>query len=53
MPFDALEKAYEAEHPNIDIQTEGHGSIQVIRHVTEIHELIDVVVTADYAWCLC
>lgn len=49
VPFDALEKAYEAEHPNIDIQTEGHGSIQVIRHVTEIHELIDVVVTADYA----
>ena len=49
VPFDALEKAYEAEHPDIDIQTEGHGSIQVIRHVTDIHELIDVVVTADYS----
>jgi len=28
---------------------EGHGSIQVMRHVTEIHELVDVVATADYA----
>ncbi len=49
IPFDALEKAYEAEHPDVDAQMEGHGSIQVIRHVTEIHELIDVVVTADHA----
>lgn len=49
IPFDALEKAYEAEHPDVDVQMEGHGSIQVIRHVTEIHELIDVVVTADHA----
>ena len=49
VPFDALEKAYEAKHPNVDVLMEGHGSIQVIRHVTEIHELIDVVVTADHA----
>ncbi len=49
IPFDALEKAYEARHPDVDVQMEGHGSIQVIRHVTEIHELIDVVVTADHA----
>ncbi|MBN1888025.1 MAG: tungstate ABC transporter substrate-binding protein WtpA [Thermoflexales bacterium] len=49
IPFDALEKAYEAKHPDVDVQMEGHGSIQVIRHVTEIHELIDVVVTADHA----
>ncbi len=49
IPFDALEKAYEASHPGVDVQMEGHGSIQVIRHVTEIHDLIDVVVTADHA----
>jgi molybdate/tungstate transport system substrate-binding protein len=49
IPFDALEKAYEAEHPEIDLQVEAHGSIQVIRHVTEIHEPTDVVVTADAA----
>jgi molybdate/tungstate transport system substrate-binding protein len=28
---------------------EGHGSIQVIRHVTEIGDLVDVAVTADAA----
>ncbi len=48
-PFADLERAFEAAHPNIDLLMEGHGSIQVIRHVTEIHQLIDVVVTADHA----
>jgi molybdate/tungstate transport system substrate-binding protein len=49
IPFDALEKAYEAKHSDVDIQAEGHGSIQVIRHVTEIHDLVDVAITADHA----
>lgn len=49
VPFAELERAYEGEHPEVDVQVEAHGSIQVIRHVTEIHDLIDVVVTADYA----
>ena len=49
IPFHALEEAYEAAHPEIDLQLEGHGSIQVIRHVTEIHDLADVVATADSA----
>jgi molybdate/tungstate transport system substrate-binding protein len=49
IPFDALEKAYEAEHPNVDVEMEGHGSIQAIRHVTDLHEEADLVVTADYA----
>jgi len=47
-PFDELEKYYEAEHPEVDLQVEAHGSIQVIRHVTEIHELSDIVISADY-----
>jgi molybdate/tungstate transport system substrate-binding protein len=49
IPFDHLEKAFEARYPNIDVQAEYHGSIQVMRHVTELHEPIDVVVTADAA----
>jgi len=48
-PFDALEKAFEAKHPEIDVLSEYHGSIQVIRHATELNEPIDVVVTADHA----
>jgi len=47
VPFDALEAAFEAKHPQIDLRAEYHGSIQVIRHATELHEPIDVVATAD------
>lgn len=46
-PFDALEAAFEAQHPGVDVRAEYHGSIQVIRHVTDLHEPIDVVATAD------
>ena len=49
IPFDALEEAYEAAYPGVDVEMEAHGSLQVIRHVTEIHEPIDVVASADYA----
>jgi molybdate/tungstate transport system substrate-binding protein len=49
LPFADLEKAFEAQHPEIDVLNECHGSIQVIRHVTELHESIDVVATADHA----
>jgi molybdate/tungstate transport system substrate-binding protein len=48
-PFNDLEKAFEARYPSIDVQSEYHGSIQVIRHATELHEPIDVVATADHA----
>jgi molybdate/tungstate transport system substrate-binding protein len=48
IPFEALERAYEAQHPDIDVQMEGHGSIQVVRHITEIHDLVDVAATADH-----
>ena len=49
IPFADLEQAFEARHPGIDVQAEYHGSIQVMRHVTEIHEEIDVAATADAA----
>ena len=47
-PFNELERAYEAHHPDTDIQVEAHGSVQVIRHVTEIGDEVDVVIPADY-----
>ena len=49
IPFGDLEQAFEAKYPHIDVLAEYHGSIQVMRHVTEIHEEIDVVATADAA----
>ncbi len=46
-PFSELEKAFEQANPDIDVQAEYHGSIQVMRHVTDLHEDIDIVATAD------
>ncbi|MBN1316711.1 MAG: tungstate ABC transporter substrate-binding protein WtpA [Anaerolineales bacterium] len=49
IPFKAIETAFEAEYPQVDVLMEGHGSIQVIRHITELGELVDVAALADYA----
>jgi molybdate/tungstate transport system substrate-binding protein len=49
IPFDELEQAFEAQHPSVDVLVEGHGSIQCVRHVTELDELADVAAVADYA----
>jgi molybdate/tungstate transport system substrate-binding protein len=46
-PFEEVEKAFEAQHPDVDVQVEGHGSIQAIRQVTDLHRQIDVVAVAD------
>jgi molybdate/tungstate transport system substrate-binding protein len=47
LPFQDLETAFEELYPDVDIQAQFHGSIQVMRHATELHEPIDVVATAD------
>jgi len=49
IPFGDLVKAFEARNPGIDVEAQYHGSIQVIRHVSELHEKVDVVATADAA----
>jgi molybdate/tungstate transport system substrate-binding protein len=46
-PFEEVEKAFEAAHPDVDVQVEGHGSIQAIRQVTDLHRPVDVVAVAD------
>jgi molybdate/tungstate transport system substrate-binding protein len=46
-PFAQAEQEFEAAHPGVDVQVEGHGSIQVIRQVTDLHRTADVVAVAD------
>jgi len=46
-PFAEAEKEFEAAHPGVDVQIEGHGSIQVIRQVTDLHRTADVIAVAD------
>ena len=47
VPFEKLAEEFEAAHPGFDVLVEGHGSIQVIREVTELHNEADVTVVAD------
>jgi molybdate/tungstate transport system substrate-binding protein len=49
VPFDELESAFEEEHAEVDVLMEGHGSIQCVRQVTELEQLVDVVAVADAA----
>jgi molybdate/tungstate transport system substrate-binding protein len=48
-PLVKVETDFEKAHPNIDLEVQGHGTIQVIRHVTELNYKIDVVLVADYS----
>jgi molybdate/tungstate transport system substrate-binding protein len=48
IPFAQLEKEFEAAHPEIDVNMEGHGSIQAVRIVGDLNEQADLVITADY-----
>jgi molybdate/tungstate transport system substrate-binding protein len=48
LPMDSVEEAFEEAYPHVDVQVEGHGSIQVIRHVTELEEEVDLLMVADY-----
>jgi len=47
VPFQALELEYERQNPGIDLEIEGHGSVQVIRNVTELGKKADIVAVAD------
>lgn len=47
-PLEKVEADFEAAYPNVNVEIEGHGSIQVIRHATELNEKIDVLLVADY-----
>ena len=47
VPFDRLAAEFEKQHPGVDVVTEAHGSIQVLRHVTELGDRMDFVASAD------
>lgn len=49
VPFREIEKAYEELNPHVDVLTQGHGSIQVIRRVTELGTEADIVAVADHS----
>ena len=51
IPFGRLAQAYEQAHPGVSVQTESHGSIQVIRQVTDLDRSFDVLTSPTPASC--
>ncbi|MGI9952717.1 tungstate ABC transporter substrate-binding protein WtpA [Moorellaceae bacterium AZ2] len=48
VPLEEVELQFESLHPDVDVEMEGHGSIQVIRYVTDLGKQADVLAVADY-----
>jgi molybdate/tungstate transport system substrate-binding protein len=48
-PLEKVQAAFESFHPDVNVELEGHGSIQVIRRVTEQGVEADVLMIADYS----
>ena len=48
-PLARVEADFEKANPNVDVQIQGHGTIQVIRHITELGFKADVALVADYS----
>lgn len=49
VPFERLAADFQEGHPDVEVLTESHGSVQCIRQVTELHRRFDVLVSADYS----
>lgn len=49
VPFSQVKKEFEQANPDIQVEMQAHGSIQVIRQVTELGQDVDVVAVADYS----
>ncbi len=43
-----LKREFEAAHPGVTVETEGTGSLDAIRRVTDLHLPCDIVITADW-----
>jgi len=48
-PLNKVAEAYMEDNPWVEVEVEGHGSIQVIRHPTELDDPADLLMVADYS----
>ena len=48
VPMAAMEKAFEAEYPQIDIQREASGSQKAARKISDLGKACDLMASADY-----
>ena len=47
VPLAQIQKEFEQANTEINVEMEAHGSIQVVRQVTELGQDVDVVAVAD------
>jgi molybdate/tungstate transport system substrate-binding protein len=47
-PFRAIDDAFMSQNPGVEIQAQFGGSVKMVKQVTELHQLADVVAVADY-----
>ncbi|MHB8377189.1 MAG: extracellular solute-binding protein [Dehalococcoidia bacterium] len=48
-PFNAIDKAFSANYPNVTLQPQFGGSVKEVKQVTELGQQADVVGVADYS----
>ncbi len=48
VPFDAMEKAFEAKYPKVDILREAAGSQACARKISDLKKPCDIMVSADF-----
>ncbi len=49
LPFEAMEKEFEAAHPEIDIERESAGSVKCARKIADLGKPCDIMASSDYA----
>jgi molybdate/tungstate transport system substrate-binding protein len=47
-PFKQVDAAFSRLHPEVAIQAQFGGSVKMVKQVTELHQIADVVAVADY-----
>ncbi|HUX38846.1 MAG TPA: extracellular solute-binding protein [Rectinemataceae bacterium] len=47
-PFHAIDEAFMKLHPNVTIQAQFGGSVKMVKQVSELGQIADVVAVADY-----
>lgn len=48
VPFAAMEKAFEAKYPNVDVLREAGGSTKMARLISEVGKPADIMASADF-----
>jgi molybdate/tungstate transport system substrate-binding protein len=48
VPFDAIEKEFEAKYPDVDVLREAGGSTKMARLISEVGKPADIMASADY-----